>query len=125
MPGDGGLSLRLRPLRAQSHERAHRSISSCAEFRRDTAPGIPGLGDVQQRIGYRVSNRGSGVGELKGRQVPLTMRAMKEGELKMLLSLAFGNEVIGVIKSGRDMDRPYGFVIERTAYRYRVNISGA
>ncbi len=62
-------------------------------------------------------------GEIKGRQIPLTMRTIKEGELKMLLSLAFGNEVIGVIKGGRDVDRPYGFVIERAAYRYRAGIA--
>src|SRR5260363_140721 len=110
----------------------HKAMSA----RIDPFPLAPNFGVTQPQVflAWATSNSASDIvfqtgdrvwGELKGRQVPLTRRAMKEGELKMLLSLAFGNEVIGVIKSGRDMDRPYGFVIERTAYRYRVNISGA
>ena len=64
-------------------------------------------------------------GEIKGRQVPLTTRTIKDGEIKTFLSIAFGSEVIGVIKGGNDADRPYRFVIERDTSRYRVNIAGA
>ena len=64
-------------------------------------------------------------GDVRGRQVPLTTRTIKDGEIKTLLSNAFGSEVIGVIKSGTDADRAYRFVVERDTRRYRVNISGA
>ncbi|KVD93013.1 hypothetical protein WS63_08245 [Burkholderia stagnalis] len=64
-------------------------------------------------------------GEVKGRQMPLTTRTIKDGEIKTLLSVAFGSEVIGVIKGGNDADRPYRFVVERDTRRYRVNIAGA
>ncbi|RDU98753.1 type IV pilus twitching motility protein PilT [Trinickia dinghuensis] len=64
-------------------------------------------------------------GEIKGRQIPLTERTIKDGEIKTLLAVSFGSELIGVIKSGNDADRPYRFVIERDTSRYRVNIAGA
>lgn len=76
-------------------------------------------------------------GEINGRQVALTSRTMKDSELKALLGLAFGNEVIGIIKGGKDIDRAYRFVMstqtqnpnqqqnQQAMHRYRVNISGA
>lgn len=64
-------------------------------------------------------------GEIKGRQVALTERTIKDGEIKTLLAVSFGSELIGVIKSGNDADRPYRFVVERDTSRYRVNIAGA
>lgn len=64
-------------------------------------------------------------GEIKGRQVALTERTIKDGEIKTLLAVSFGSELIGVIKGGSDADRPYRFVIERDTARYRVNIAGA
>ncbi|WP_144153332.1 type IV pilus twitching motility protein PilT [Paraburkholderia sp. BCC1885] len=64
-------------------------------------------------------------GEIRGRQVALTERTIKDGEIKALLAVSFGSELIGVIKGGNDADRPYRFVIERDTSRYRVNIAGA
>lgn len=64
-------------------------------------------------------------GEIRGRQVALTERTIKDGEIKALLAVSFGSELIGVIKGGNDADRPYRFVIERDMSRYRVNIAGA
>ncbi|PCE30068.1 hypothetical protein BZL54_23165 [Burkholderia ubonensis subsp. mesacidophila] len=93
-----------------------------------------GVDALQSFLNYADTNGASDIlfqtgdvvwGEIKGRQVPLTQRTIKDGEIKTLLSIAFGSEVIGVIKGGTDADRPYRFVVERDSRRYRVNISGA
>jgi len=66
-------------------------------------------------------------GEIKGRQIALTppARTIKDGEIKTLMAVAFGAELIGVIKGGNDADRPYSFVIGNATSRYRVNIASA
>ncbi len=64
-------------------------------------------------------------GEIKGRQVPLTTRTIKDGEIKTFLSIAFAARSSASSKAGNDADRPYRFVIERDTSRYRVNIAGA
>ncbi|MGN5477571.1 hypothetical protein ACTMU2_13780 [Cupriavidus basilensis] len=38
---------------------------------------------------------------------------MRDQEIKALLSGAFGADLIGVIRGGRDADRPYRFTIAR------------
>lgn len=62
--------------------------------------------------------------EIKGRQRKATNRLLRDQEIKGLLSQSFGNETIGVVKGGRDADRPYKFMLERANYRFRVNIAG-
>jgi len=66
--------------------------------------------------------------EIHGRQISVTERTMKDGELKSLLAQMFGNEILGVIKAGTDADRPYRFVTQDqndATLRFRVNISSA
>lgn len=93
-----------------------------------------GVGELQAFLSYCSSNGASDVVfqtndkvwvEIYGRQRPATERTLKDGELKALLAQAFGSEIIGIIKSGTDADRPYRFVVEKDNYRYRVNIASA
>lgn len=62
--------------------------------------------------------------EIKGRQRKATNRVIRDQEIKGLLAQAFGNETIGIVKGGKDADRPYKFMIERSNYRFRVNVAG-
>lgn len=93
-----------------------------------------GEGDLRDFLDYCTKNGASDVvfqtgdyvwGEISGRQIQMTPRTIKDGELKAMLALAFGPELIGVLKAGSDADRPYRFVIERDTFRYRVNVTGA
>lgn len=81
-----------------------------------------GASDVMFQTGDRVW------AEIKGRQVALTERTIKDGELKALLATSFGAELLGVIKGGVDADRALRFAVEQTrglTRRYRANITGA
>lgn len=90
--------------------------------------------DMQQFLHYCYEQGASDVvfqtgdvvwGEIRGRQIAMTERTIKDGEIKALLAIAFGAELIGVIKSGNDADRPYRYVIGKFTSRYRVNVAGA
>jgi defect-in-organelle-trafficking protein DotB len=61
--------------------------------------------------------------EIKGRQRKASTRPLRDQEIKALLSGGFGAELIGVVRGGRDADRPYRFTIDRENFRYRVNIA--
>ena len=62
--------------------------------------------------------------EVKGRQRKATKRPLRDGEIKAILAQSYGNEVLGVVKGGRDADRPFKFMVDRENFRYRVNIAG-
>ncbi len=64
-------------------------------------------------------------GEIKGRQARLTTRRLQDGEMRALLGLMFGNELIGIIRGSHDADRAYRFVSDNAVRRYRINVSAA